>query len=91
MVLEFVNPDIVIILPEVLELTPTGTFTDSPAGNPIIVALVAAEKLNVNSGIALLIHVAVLVPDGVAMDASGFTVIVPVIVDGSHIPVAVMV
>jgi hypothetical protein len=80
MVLEFVKPVNVMTLPEVLELTPAGMITVNPVGNPVIVAPVAAEKLYVNDGIAVLIHVAVLVPDGVAMDASGLIVIVPVIV-----------
>ena len=80
-----------MVLPEVIELAPAGMSTDNPVGNPVIVAPVAAEKLYVNDGIAVLIHVAVLVPDGVVMDASGLIVIVPVIVDDRHNPVAVIV
>ena len=70
-----------MVLPEVIELAPAGMSTDKPEGNPVIVAPVAAEKLYVNDGIAVLIQVDVLVPDGVVMDASGLIVIVPVIVD----------
>ena len=89
--LEFVSPDIVITLPIVLDAAPAGINTLKPTGKLVIVAPVAAVKLYVNAGIALLIHVAVLVPDGATINASGLIVIVPVIVLASHIPVAVMV
>ena len=82
---------IVITLPTVLDAAPAGINTLNPTGKFVIVAPVAAVKLYVNAGIAVLIHVAVLVPDGVVMDTSGLIVIVPVIVLALHIPVAVIV
>ena len=89
--LELVKPVIVITLPDVFDMAPAGINTLNPAGKLVIVAPVAAVKLYVNAGIAVLIQVAVLVPDGAAMEVFGFTVIVPVIVLALHIPVAVMV